>query len=48
MILILQKEAAEGELLKDCLEIGAADLEALLRIAKDILFSSSNLSEAEL
>ncbi|XP_074578824.1 uncharacterized protein LOC141835286 [Curcuma longa] len=48
MILILQKEAAEGELLKDCLEIGAADLEGLLRIAKDLLFSSSNSSEAEL
>ncbi|XP_072994360.1 uncharacterized protein [Typha latifolia] len=40
-LLLLQREVEEGELLKDCLEVGARDLEGLLRIAKDLLFSHS-------
>ncbi|URE38435.1 GDSL esterase lipase [Musa troglodytarum] len=48
MVLALQREVAEGELLKDCLEIVAADLEGLIRIARDAFLSSSNVDEGEL
>ncbi|KAG0485013.1 hypothetical protein HPP92_009092 [Vanilla planifolia] len=41
-VLALQKEIVEGELLRDCLELSAADLEGLLRIAADMLFSSAS------
>lgn len=41
---MLQREVEEGELLKDCLEVGARDLEGLLRIAKDLFFSYSSSS----
>nr|CAD1834006.1 unnamed protein product [Ananas comosus var. bracteatus] len=43
-VLVLQREVEEGELLKDCLEVGARDLEGLLRIAKDLFFSYSSSS----
>ncbi|KAJ3695120.1 hypothetical protein LUZ60_000497 [Juncus effusus] len=44
-VMELKKEVAEGELLRDCLEIGARDLEGLLQIAKD-LFSSHSGSDS--
>lgn len=45
---MIQEEAAEGELVRDCLEIGAADLEGLVRIARDLLFSSNSSEYGEL
>ncbi|RWW23033.1 hypothetical protein BHE74_00024410 [Ensete ventricosum] len=48
MVLVLKSEVAEGELLKDCLEIVAADLEGLIRIVRDTFLSSSNVDEREL
>ncbi|KAI0496975.1 hypothetical protein KFK09_023301 [Dendrobium nobile] len=41
VVLVMQKEVVEGELLRDCLEVGAADLEGLVRVARDMFFSSS-------
>lgn len=32
----LQKEVLEGDLLKDCLELGSTDLKGLLTVLKDI------------
>lgn len=37
-------EVEEGELLKDCLKVGAKDLEGLLVIAKDLLFGATRTS----
>lgn len=34
-------EVEEGELLKDCLEVGAKDLQGLLVIAKDLFSGAS-------
>lgn len=48
MVLAVQREVAEGELLKDCLEIVAVDLEGLIRIVRDAFLSSSNVDEGEL
>ncbi|CAL9778131.1 unnamed protein product [Musa acuminata subsp. burmannicoides] len=48
MVLALQREVAEGELFKDCLEIVAVDLEGLIRIVRDAFLSSSNVDEGEL
>ncbi|KAJ6852856.1 uncharacterized protein M6B38_252650 [Iris pallida] len=47
MVLLLQEEVVEGELLKDCLEVGAHDLEGLFQIARDLLLSM-NSSNGEL
>lgn len=47
-MLVIQKEAAEGELIRDCLEVGAADLEGLVRIARDLFFSSISSDGGEL
>ncbi|KAL0910555.1 hypothetical protein M5K25_021549 [Dendrobium thyrsiflorum] len=41
-VLVIQKEVVDGELLRDCLEVGAADLEVLVRVARDMFFSSSS------
>ncbi|XP_020579936.1 uncharacterized protein LOC110024358 [Phalaenopsis equestris] len=43
-VLMMQKEVVEGELLRDCLKVGGADLEGLVRVARDMLFSSSSSS----
>ncbi|XP_008803730.2 uncharacterized protein LOC103717208 [Phoenix dactylifera] len=48
MVLVIQEEAAEGELIRDCLEVGAADLEGLVRIARDLFFSSNSSDDGEL
>lgn len=40
-LLIIQKEIVEGDLVKDCLEIGSKDLEGLARIAVDLFFPPS-------
>lgn len=32
----LQKEVVDGDLLKDCLELGANDLKGLIMVFKDI------------
>jgi hypothetical protein len=37
-------EVEEGELLKDCLEVGAKDLQGLLVIAKDLFAGVSRTS----
>ncbi|XP_078439031.1 adenine phosphoribosyltransferase [Wolffia australiana] len=47
MVLMLQKEVVDGELLRDCLRVGARDFEALIAIAKDLFFSSSRDSFTE-
>lgn len=38
-IMVLQKEVVEGELLNDCVEVGAKDLDGLIYLAKDLFFS---------
>ncbi|XP_073109027.1 uncharacterized protein [Elaeis guineensis] len=48
MVLVIQKEAAEGGLIRDCLEVGAADLEGLVRIARDVFFSYNSSDGGEL
>ena len=45
---MIQKEAAEGGLIRDCLEVGAADLEGLVRIARDVFFSYNSSDGGEL
>ncbi|PKA54601.1 hypothetical protein AXF42_Ash000436 [Apostasia shenzhenica] len=45
-VLLMQREIVEGELLRDCLDVGAADLEGLLRIVRDMFYSAySNYNE---
>lgn len=39
---MLQKELVEGELLKDCLELGSDDLKGLIQIIKDIALQYSS------
>ncbi|KAK8948716.1 hypothetical protein KSP39_PZI005551 [Platanthera zijinensis] len=41
-VLVMQKEVVDGELLRDCLEVGAVDLEGLIRVARDMFFSDSS------
>uniref|UniRef100_A0ACD5W162 Uncharacterized protein n=3 Tax=Avena sativa TaxID=4498 RepID=A0ACD5W162_AVESA len=41
VVLDVKWEVEEGELLKDCLQVGAKDLEGLLIIAKDLMFGAS-------
>ncbi|XP_057764269.1 uncharacterized protein LOC130985348 [Salvia miltiorrhiza] len=36
IVLSLQKEVVEGDLLRDCVELGAGDLKGLVQIVKDI------------
>ncbi|XP_042011268.1 uncharacterized protein LOC121759669 [Salvia splendens] len=36
IVLSLQKEVVEGDLLRDCIELGAGDLKGLVQIVKDI------------
>ena len=42
---MLQKEVVEGELLRDCLELGSGDLKALIQIVKDIVLQYSPTSQ---
>lgn len=35
-MLSLQKEVVEGELLRDCIELGTGDLKSLLQVFKDV------------
>lgn len=44
VVLDVKWEVEEGELLKDCLKVGAKDLEGLLIIAKDLMFGASRAS----
>ncbi|XP_059289865.1 uncharacterized protein LOC132043374 [Lycium ferocissimum] len=46
----LQKEVLEGDLLKDCLELGSTDLKGLLMVFKDISskYTSTSSTRAEL
>lgn len=39
LVLTLQKEVMEGELLRDCIELGADDLKDLIEVVKDIGFN---------
>lgn len=41
---MLQKEVVEGELLRDCLELGSDDLKGLIQIVKDIALQYSSTS----
>jgi hypothetical protein len=43
-VLDVKWEVEEGGLLKDCLQVGAKDLEGLLIIAKDLMFGASRPS----
>lgn len=36
MVLSLQKEVVEGDLLRDCIELGTGDLKGLIQIVKEI------------
>lgn len=36
LVLTLQKEVVEGDLLRDCIELGADDLKGLIQVFKDI------------
>lgn len=50
-MLAMKKEIEEGDLLKDCLEVGTKDLEGLVQIGKNLFFSfspSSSTHESEL
>ncbi|KAG8385373.1 hypothetical protein BUALT_Bualt03G0036300 [Buddleja alternifolia] len=40
----LQKEVVEGDLLRDCLELGADDLKSLIQVVKDIALQFSSAS----
>ncbi|KAK2982512.1 hypothetical protein RJ640_012757 [Escallonia rubra] len=46
----VQREVIEGELLKDCLELGTNDLKGLIQVVKDIAlqFSSTDTSRSDL
>ncbi|KAG8077789.1 hypothetical protein GUJ93_ZPchr0007g5594 [Zizania palustris] len=44
VVMDVKWEVEEGELLKDCLEVGAKDLEGLLVIARDLIFGASRTS----
>ncbi|XP_047058739.1 uncharacterized protein LOC124665372 [Lolium rigidum] len=44
VVLDVKWEVEEGGLLKDCLQVGAKDLEGLLIIAKDLMFGASRAS----
>lgn len=44
-VLVLQREVYEGELLRDCLEVGARDLEGLIGIAREIFSSEPDHAE---
>lgn len=46
----LQKEVLEGDLLKDCLELGSTDLKGLITVLKDISskYTSTFSTRAEL
>ncbi|KAK3001106.1 hypothetical protein RJ639_021432 [Escallonia herrerae] len=46
----VQREVIEGELLKDCLEIGTNDLKGLIQVVKDIAlqFSSTDTGRSDL
>ena len=46
-ILVLQKEVVEGELLKDCMEVGARDLDGMIHLARDF-FSPVDSRDSEL
>ncbi|KAL8468339.1 hypothetical protein ACS0TY_031535 [Phlomoides rotata] len=49
LVLVLQKEVMEGELLRDCIELGADDLKDLIELVKDIGFNYFSASpKAEL
>lgn len=47
---MLQREIVEGDLLKDCLEVGTDDLKGLVQIFKDIAlqYAASSSGRAEL
>lgn len=47
---MLQREIVEGDLLKDCLEVGTDDLKGLVQILKDIAsqYAASSSGRAEL
>ncbi|KAH7686312.1 hypothetical protein IHE45_04G097300 [Dioscorea alata] len=47
-MVVLQEELVDGELLRDCLEVGAGDLEGLLTIARDLFSSMANSNHREL
>ncbi|XP_074326319.1 uncharacterized protein LOC141664295 [Apium graveolens] len=42
VVQMLQKEVVEGELLKDCLELGSDDLKGLIQIIKDLALQYSS------
>lgn len=44
----MQKEVVEGDLLRDCLELGNNDLNSLVQIMKDIALQFSSSSESDL
>ncbi|KAF3794521.1 hypothetical protein EJ110_NYTH07363 [Nymphaea thermarum] len=45
-ILVLQREVVEGELVADCVELGAADLKGLLQVAHDLVLQFFSPSSA--
>ncbi|XP_062208574.1 uncharacterized protein LOC133910069 [Phragmites australis] len=44
VVMDVKSEVEEGELLKDCLEVGVKDLQGLLVIAKDHFSGASKVS----
>lgn len=40
----LQKEIVEGDLVRDCLELGGNDLNDLVRVFKDVLLQYTSAS----
>lgn len=36
-IMAIQKEISDGELIRDCLQLGAADVKGLLQVVKDMI-----------
>lgn len=45
LVEIVQKEVVEGDLLRDCLELGSSDLNGLIKIMKDVVLQFSSDSD---
>ncbi|KAL6992330.1 hypothetical protein U1Q18_010436 [Sarracenia purpurea var. burkii] len=47
VVVTVQKEVVEGDLLRDCLELGSKDLTGLIQIFKDIVLQFSNSDRSD-
>ena len=47
MVKAVQREVVDGELLKDCLELGSNDFQGVLQILKDLGLQSGSASSSK-